>query len=222
MDKGFIEPAFTNNNAWWQYRNYLKKTYFTDKETHQIPLRSPETHLLDDDWERLVLYWSGTKNVDPIETPMAQQNADRILGKSALLSNGKGSNGDKVQDSDTSLLVSNKADKTAKEDYLEDSETTPKSCLGLVFELLATTACTSYSNSLSESVWFLESQLQVERHRSAVLRQEAEGLRKSLEHSDAYFLVQQQALEDFSAKQDKANKLAKLIASMVDTQDNVS
>ena len=124
-------------------------------------------------------------------------NADRILGKSALLSNGKGSNADKVQDSDTS-------------------------CLGLVLELLSTTACTSYSNSLSESVQFLESQLQAERHRSAVLRQEAEGLRKSLEHSDAYFLVQQQALEDFSAKQDKANQLAKLIASMVDTQDNVS
>ena len=142
------------------------------------------------------------------------------MGKSALLSNGKGSNADKVQDSDTSLLVSNKADKTAKEDYLEDSETTPKSCLGLVFELLATTACTSYSNSLSESVRFLESQLQAERHRSAVLRQEAEGLRKSLEHSDAYFLVQQ--MEDFSTKQDKANQLAKLIASMVDTQDNVS
>ena len=89
------------------------------------------------------------------------------MGKSALLSNGKGSNADKVQDSDTSLLVSNKADKTAKEDYLEDSETTPKSCLGLVFELLAT--CTSYSNSLFKSVRFLESQLEAERHRSAVL-----------------------------------------------------
>ena len=49
-----------------------------------------------------------------------------------------------------------------------------------------------------------------------------ETYHKSLEHSDAYFLVQQQALEDFSAKQDKANKLAKLIANMVDTQDNVS
>ena len=144
------------------------------------------------------------------------------MGKSALLSNGKGSNADKVQDSDTSLLVSNKADKTAKEDYLEDSETTPKSCLGLVLVLLATTASTSYSNSLSESVRFLESQLQAKRHRSAVLRQEAEGRRKSLEHLDAYFLVQQQALEDFCAKQYKANQLAKLIASMVDTQDNVS
>ena len=98
------------------------------------------------------------------------------------------------------MLVSKKSDKTSKEDYLEDSETTPKSYLGLVFELLATTAFTSYSNSLSESVRFLESQLQAERHRSAVLRQEAEGLRKSLAHSDAYFLVQQQALEDFSAK----------------------
>ena len=54
------------------------------------------------------------------------------------------------------------------------------------------------------------------------MRQEAKGLRKSLRNSDAYFLVQHQALEDFSAKQDKANQLAKLIASMVDTQDNVS
>ena len=97
------------------------------------------------------------------------------------------------------MLVSNKADKTAKENNLEDSETTPKSYLGLVFELLATTAGTSYSNSLSESVRFLESQLQAERHRSVVLRQEAEGVRKSLEHSYAYFLVKQQALEDFSA-----------------------
>ena len=52
-----------------------------------------------------------------------------------------------------------------------------------------------------------------------MLRQEAEGLQKSLKHSYAYFLVQQQALEDFSTKQDKANKH---VASMVDTQDNVS
>ena len=144
------------------------------------------------------------------------------MGKSALLSNGKGSNAYKVQDSEISLLVSNKADKTAKEDYLEDSKTTPKSCLGLVFELLATTACTSYSNSLSESVQFVGSQLQAERHRSAVLRQEAEGLQKSLEHSDAYFLVQQQALEDFSAKQEKANQLAKHLASIMGTQAIVS
>jgi hypothetical protein len=119
-------------------------------------------------------------------------------------------------------LVSNKADKTAKKNYLEDSETTPKSCLDVVFELLATTAGTSSSNSLSESVRFLESQLQAGRHRSVMLRQEAKGLRKSLENSDAYFLVQQQALEHFGAKQEKANKLAKLIASMVDTQDNIS
>ena len=98
----------------------------------------------------------------------------------------------------------------------------PQSPLDVVFELLATTVGTSSFTSLPESVRPLESQLQVERHRSDVMRQEAEGLRKSLQNSDAYFLVQQQALEDFSAKQDKANKLAKLIASMVDTQDNVS
>ena len=92
-------------------------------------------------------------------------NADRILGKSALLSDGKGSNADKVQDSDTSLLVSNKADKN----YIKDTKTTPKSCLDVVFELLATTAGTSSSKSLPESVLLLEPQLQVERHRSDVM-----------------------------------------------------
>ena len=94
-----------------------------------------------------------------------------------------------------------------------------KSCLDVVFELLATTAGTSSSNSLPESVRLLESQLQVERHRS--MRQEAEGLRKSLQNSDAYFLVQQQVLEDLSAKQDKVNKLAMHLASIMGTPDIV-
>ena len=55
-----------------------------------------------------------------------------------------------------------------------------------------------------------------------MLRQEAEGLRKSLQNSDAYFLVQQQALEDLSAKQEKVNKVAKHLASIMGTQDIVS
>ena len=115
-------------------------------------------------------------------------------------------------------MVSKKADKN----YLDDSEGTQKSCLDVLFELLATTAGTSSSNSLPESVCLLESQLQVERHRSDVLRQEAEGLRKSLQNSDAYFLVQQQALKDLSTKQEKVNKLAKHLASIMGTQDIVS
>ena len=140
------------------------------------------------------------------------------MEKSTPLCNGKGSNADKVQDSETTLLGSKKGDKND----LVDSEKTPQSCVDVVFELLATIACTSYSNSLSESVRFLESQLQAERHRSTVLRQEAEGLRKSLDHSDAYFLVQQKALEDLSAKQEKVNKLAKHLASIMGTHDIVS
>ena len=133
------------------------------------------------------------------------------MGKSALLRNGKGSNGDKVQDSETSLLVSKKGDKND----LVDSEKTPQSCVDVVFELLASTAGTSSSKSLLESLRLLQSQLQAERHQPAMLRQEAEGLRKSLQNSDAYFLVQQQALEDLSAKQEKVNKLAKHLASIM-------
>ena len=88
------------------------------------------------------------------------------MEKSTPLCNGKGSNADKVQDSETSLFVSKKVDKN----YLDDSETTPKSCLDVLFELLATTTGTSSLNSLPESACLLESQLQVERHPSDVLR----------------------------------------------------
>ena len=140
------------------------------------------------------------------------------MEKSTPLCNGTRSNANKVQDSEPSLLVSKKADKN----YIEYTETTPKSYLDVVFELLATTAGTSSSNSLPESVRLLESQLQVEIHRSDVLRQEAEGLRKSLQNSDAYFLVQQLALEDLSAKKEKGNKLAKHLANIMGTQDIVS
>jgi ribosomal protein L16 Arg81 hydroxylase len=71
-----------------------------------------------------------------------------------------------------------------------------KSCIDVVFKLPATTTRTRASNLLPELVRLLESQLQDERYQSAVLQQEADGLRKSLQNSDAYFLVQQQALED--------------------------
>ena len=135
------------------------------------------------------------------------------MEKSTPLCNGRESNAEKVQDSETTLLVSKKGDKND----LVDSEETPQSCIDVVFELLASTSSTSSSNSLPESLWLLQSQLQAERHESAVLRQEAEGLRMSLQNSDAYFLVQQQVLEDLSAKQEKVNKLAKHLASIMGT-----
>ena len=110
-------------------------------------------------------------------------------------------------------MVSKKADKN----YIEYTKITQNSCLDVVFELLATTARTSSSNSLPESIRPFESQLQVERHRSDLVRLEAEGLRKSLQNSDAYFLVQQQVLEDLSAKHEKVNKLTKHLASIMGT-----
>ena len=54
---------------------------------------------------------------------------DKILEKSTPLCNGKGTNADKVQDCETSLLISKKAAKN----YIEDTETTPKSCPYVVF-----------------------------------------------------------------------------------------
>ena len=51
-----------------------------------------------------------------------------------------------------------------KAKHLEDSETTPKSCLDVVFKLLEIASHTSSQNLLPESVRLLQSQLQAERH----------------------------------------------------------
>ena len=98
------------------------------------------------------------------------------MEKSTPLCNGRECNADKVQDSEATLLVSKKGDKND----LVDCEKTPQSGVDVVFELLASTASTSSSNALPESLRLLQYQLQAERHHSVVLRQEAEGLRKSL------------------------------------------
>ena len=73
------------------------------------------------------------------------------MEKSTPLCNGRESNADKVQDSETTLLVFKKGDKND----LVDSEKTPQSCVDVVFELLASTAGTSSSTSLPESLWLL-------------------------------------------------------------------
>lgn len=43
-----------------------------------------------------------------------------------------------------------------------------------------------------------------------------------MEKSYVHFLAQLQVMEDFKAKQGNIHQLAKLLAGMVDTQDNVS
>ena len=58
---------------------------------------------------------------------------------------------------------------TKKAKHLEDSETTPKSCLDAVFKILETSSQTSSRNSLSESVRLLQSQVLAERHSATQL-----------------------------------------------------
>ena len=73
------------------------------------------------------------------------------MEKSTPLCNDRESNADKVQYSETTPLVSKKGDKND----LIDSEKTPQSCVDVVFELLASTAGTSTSNPLPESLRLL-------------------------------------------------------------------
>lgn len=70
----------------------------------------------------------------------------------------------------TPLFLAGKANNEDKKaNYLQDSETNPNSCLDVVFEILTTTAGTSSSKSLPESVRLIQYQLQTDKHYSTVL-----------------------------------------------------
>ena len=76
-----------------------------------------------------------------------------------------------------------------KAKHLEDSKTTPKSCLDAVFELLETSSQTRSQNSLSESVQLLQSQVLAERHSATQLRLEVLSLRKIAENTNENFIA---------------------------------
>ena len=99
-----------------------------------------------------------------------------------------------------------------KAKHLEDSETTPKSCLDAVFKSLETSSHTSSQKSLPESVRLLQSQLQAESHSATQLRLEVQSLRKITENSSAYLLAKRLELEDISFKQLRSHQLAQLLA----------
>ena len=82
-----------------------------------------------------------------------------------------------------------------KAKHLEESETTPKSCLDVVFKLLETSSQTSSHNSLSESDRLLQSQLLSERHSATQLRLEVLSLRKIAENTNENLIAKQLQLE---------------------------
>ena len=71
-----------------------------------------------------------------------------------------------------------------KAKHLEESMTTPKSCLDAVFKLLETSSQTSSQNSLSETVRLLQSQVLAERHSATQFRPEVISLRKIAENTN--------------------------------------
>jgi hypothetical protein len=97
--------------------------------------------------------------------------------------------------------------------HLEDSDTTPKSCLDEdnEFKLLTSSCDTSSVKLPHESVRLLQSQIQAERHGLAQLHLEVQSLRKIIENSSAYLVAKRLELEDVSFKQGRTKQLAQLL-----------
>ena len=71
-----------------------------------------------------------------------------------------------------------------KTKHLEESETTPKSCLDAVFKLLETNNQTSSQNLLSKLVQLLQSHVLAKRHFATQHRLEVLSLRKIMENTN--------------------------------------
>ena len=104
-----------------------------------------------------------------------------------------------------------------KAKHLEDSETTPKSCLDAVFKLLETNSQTSSQNSLSESVRLLKSQVLAERHSAKVL-----SLRKIVENTNENLIAKQLHLEAMTDMLGRSHSLAQQLAQQFPRKANLS
>ena len=109
-----------------------------------------------------------------------------------------------------------------KAKHLEDSETTPKSCLDAVFKLLETSSQTSSRNSLSESVRLLQSQVLAERHSTTQLRLEVLSLRKIAENTNDNLIAKQLHLEAMTDMLGRSHSLAQQLAQQFPCKANLS
>ena len=98
--------------------------------------------------------------------------------------------------------------------HLEDSETTPRSCLDEDSELkLLTSRCETTSvQSLPQSVRLLQSQLKAERLASAQLRLEVKDVMKMLGDYLAHYGAIQLGMKHLSLTQLRSHQLVRLLA----------
>ena len=108
-----------------------------------------------------------------------------------------------------------------KAKHLEDSETTPKSCLDAVFKLLETNSQTGSQNSLSESVRLLH-QVLAERHSATQLRLEVLSLRKIAENTNENLIAKQLHLEAMTDMLGRSHSLAQQLAQQFPRKANLS
>lgn len=109
-----------------------------------------------------------------------------------------------------------------KAKHLEDSETTPNSCLDAVFKLLETNSQISSQNSLSESVRLLQSQVLAERHSATQLRLEVLSLRKIAENTNENLIAKQLHLEAMTDMLGRSHSLAQQLAQQFPRKANLS
>ena len=102
-------------------------------------------------------------------------------------------------------MFSKKADKN----YTEDTDTTPKSCLDVVSNLLSDTSSTK---SPPESIRLLQSEIQAERHASTQIRLELQSLCKINRKYMTSIYAMQLKLVDISVKEAQSHQVAKLLA----------
>ena len=109
-----------------------------------------------------------------------------------------------------------------RQKHLEDSETTPMSCLDAMFKLLETSSQTSSQNSLSESVRLLQSQILAERHSATQLRLEVLSLRKIAENTNENLIAKQLHLEAMTNMRGRSHSLAQQLAQQFPCKANLS
>ena len=110
---------------------------------------------------------------------------------------------------------------TKKAKHLEDSETTPKSCLDAVFELLETSSQTSSHNSLSESVRLLQFQVLAERHSATQLLLEVLSLRKIVENTNENIIAKQLHVKVMTDMLGRSHSLAQQLAQQFPRKANL-
>ncbi|XP_044947178.1 uncharacterized protein LOC123396228 [Hordeum vulgare subsp. vulgare] len=203
-ESSVIEYACTDilKNLLRNRRHYVKKQYFDNVEASKVSIKSPVSDITDTEWQRLVELWSTPRHKETCANNKVNRTKVKFAqktGSRCYVAHQEQRKGEVLSALDIFKATHNSTKHGFSEDVqvaivteMEEKMTAPvqegeerKSSVSVVAEPNSTSKSSKSNATFNARVLDLQEQLEMSRHRSEVMREEMDAMKRKAAEAEA-------------------------------------